>query len=32
VVTDILGDVDVGMGIRRDLQAIEGTVRTRFLY
>ena len=32
VVTDVLGRVEVGMGIRKDLAAIEGTVRTRFLY
>ncbi|NKB44786.1 MAG: phosphoglycerate dehydrogenase [Alphaproteobacteria bacterium] len=32
VVTDVIGDLDVGMGIRRELAAIEGTVRSRFLY
>jgi D-3-phosphoglycerate dehydrogenase / 2-oxoglutarate reductase len=32
VVTDVLGRIEVGMGIRKDLAAIEGTVRTRFLY
>ncbi len=32
VVTDVKGRVEVGMGIRKDLAAIEGTVRTRFLY
>ncbi len=32
VVTDVLGNVDAGMGIRRELEAIEGTLRTRFLY
>ena len=32
VVTDVMGRVEVGMGIRKDLAAIEGTVRTRFLY
>lgn len=32
VVTDVIGDIEVGMGIRRDLEAIEGTVRSRFLY
>ena len=32
VVTDVLGDVAVGMGIRQDVEAIEGTVRSRFLY
>ncbi|MBL8628105.1 MAG: phosphoglycerate dehydrogenase [Rhodospirillaceae bacterium] len=32
VVTDVMGEVEVGMGIRKDLAAIEGTVRTRFLY
>ncbi|MCB2106868.1 MAG: phosphoglycerate dehydrogenase [Rhodobacteraceae bacterium] len=32
VVTDVLGRVEVGMGIRKDLAAIEGTLRTRFLY
>ena len=32
VVTDVKGRVEVGMGVRKDLAAIEGTVRTRFLY
>ncbi len=32
VVTDVIGRVEAGMGIRKDLQAIDGTVRTRFLY
>src|SRR5262249_7732749 len=32
VVTDVIGRVDVGMGIRKELAAIPGTVRTRFLY
>jgi D-3-phosphoglycerate dehydrogenase len=32
VVTDVTGRVQVGMGIRKDLEAIEGTVRSRFLY
>jgi D-3-phosphoglycerate dehydrogenase len=32
VVTDVTGRVQVGMGIRKDLAAIDGTVRTRFLY
>ena len=32
VVTDVTGRVDVGMGIRKELAAIPGTVRTRFLY
>ena len=32
VVTDVTGRVEVGMGIRKDLATIEGTVRTRFLY
>jgi D-3-phosphoglycerate dehydrogenase len=32
VVTDVLGRVEVGMGIRKELAAIDGTVRTRFLY
>lgn len=32
VVTDVLGKVDIGMGIRRELAAIEGTVRSRVLY
>ena len=32
VVTDVIGGVDVGMGIRKELAAIPGTVRTRFLY
>lgn len=32
VVTDVLGRVEVGMGIRKDLAAIPGTLRTRFLH
>jgi D-3-phosphoglycerate dehydrogenase len=32
VVTDVLGDLDVGMGIRKDLEGIEGTLKSRFLY
>ncbi|TAL03960.1 MAG: phosphoglycerate dehydrogenase [Rhodospirillaceae bacterium] len=32
VVTDVTGRVQVGMGIRKELAAIDGTVRTRFLY
>lgn len=32
VVTDVIGDLEVGMGVRRDLEAIEGTLRSRFLY
>jgi len=32
VVTDVIGEIEAGMGIRKDLQGIEGTVRTRFLY
>jgi len=32
VVTDVIGRVQVGMGIRKELAAIPGTVRTRFLY
>jgi len=32
VVTDVIGRVKVGMGIRKDLAKIPGTVRTRFLY
>jgi D-3-phosphoglycerate dehydrogenase len=32
VVTDVIGRVKVGMGIRKDLSAVPGTVRTRFLY
>lgn len=32
VVTDVLGNMDIGMGIRRDLAAIEGTLRSRVLY
>ena len=32
VVTDVMGRVKVGAGIRKDLAAIPGTVRTRFLY
>ncbi len=32
VVTDVKGRVEAGMGIRKELEAIEGTVRTRFLY
>lgn len=31
VVTDVVGRVEVGMGIRKDLAAIPGTLRTRFL-
>lgn len=32
VVTDVMGDLEVGMGIRRELDAIDGTIRSRFLY
>ncbi len=32
MVTDIDGLLDAGMGIRRELLAIEGTIRVRFLY
>ncbi len=32
VVTDVTGRVQVGQGIRKELAAIDGTVRTRFLY
>ncbi len=32
VVTDVIGNLEIGMGIRRDLAGIEGTVRARFLY
>ena len=32
VVTDVIGRVQVGMGIRKELAAVPGTVRTRFLY
>ncbi|MFZ1413716.1 MAG: phosphoglycerate dehydrogenase [Defluviicoccus sp.] len=32
VVSDIGGDLVEGMGVRRDLSAIEGTIRVRFLY
>ncbi len=32
VVTDIDGALAAGQGIRRDLAAIDGTIRTRFLY
>lgn len=32
VVTDIEGRLEAGMGIRRELQNIDGTIRTRFLY
>jgi D-3-phosphoglycerate dehydrogenase len=32
VVTDVTGRVQVGMGIRKELAGIDGTVRTRFLY
>lgn len=32
VVSDIDGALAEGMGIRRDLQAIDGTIRVRFLY
>ncbi len=31
VVVDISGDLKAGMGVRKDLAAIEGTIRTRFL-
>ena len=32
MVTDIDGRLEAGMGIRRELQAIDGTIRVRFLY
>lgn len=32
MVTDIDGRLDAGMGIRRQLQGIDGTIRVRFLY
>jgi D-3-phosphoglycerate dehydrogenase len=32
VVSDIDAELDEGMGIRRDLAAIDGTIRVRFLY
>ena len=32
VVTDVIGQMDVGMGVRKELAEIPGTVRTRFLY
>lgn len=32
VVTDVIGRIQVGMGIRKELAAVPGTVRTRFLY
>ncbi len=32
VVTDIDGRLEAGMGIRRSLEAIDGTIRVRFLY
>ena len=32
VVTDVLGQIEAGMGIRKDLEAIPGTLRTRFLH
>ena len=32
VVTDIEGHLEAGMGIRRELENIDGTIRTRFLY
>jgi len=32
VVTDVIGRMTVGMGVRKDLAGIPGTVRTRFLY
>ena len=32
VVTDVVGRVTPGMGIRKGLAAIQGTLRTRFLY
>ncbi|CCQ73336.1 phosphoglycerate dehydrogenase [Magnetospira sp. QH-2] len=31
VVVDISGDIEAGMGVRKGLEAIEGTIRTRFL-
>jgi D-3-phosphoglycerate dehydrogenase len=32
VVSDIAGELSEGLGIRRDLAAIDGTIRVRFLY
>ena len=32
VVTDIEGRLEAGMGVRRELAAIPGTIRARFLY
>lgn len=32
MVTDIDGHLEAGMGIRRELQAVDGTIRVRFLY
>lgn len=32
VVTDVAGRIEAGMGIRKDLAAIPGTLRTRFLH
>jgi len=32
VVTEVEGRLESGMGIRRDLQAIPGTIRTRFMF
>jgi hypothetical protein len=32
MVGDIDGELDEGQGIRRALEAIEGTIRVRFLY
>jgi D-3-phosphoglycerate dehydrogenase len=31
VVVDVDGIIEPGMGVRRDLEAIEGTIRSRFL-
>ena len=32
MVSDVDGRLEEGRGIRRALQAIDGTIRTRFLY
>ena len=32
VVSDVDGELEEGQGIRSDLEAIDGTIRTRFLF
>lgn len=31
MVVDVDANIEPGMGVRRDLEAIEGTIRSRFL-